>query len=511
MFDESYAFPSDLRERVRMGGGLGRVAVIGAGVAGLVAAYELQHRGYDVVVYERASRPGGRVRTHHFWDDTHAELGAMRIPDNHHCVLQYVQEFGLRVRPFINSNPDAYYHLRGRRVRVRNAHHLYAGFDLRSNEEEPPLLLLDRLLRTVWETLSFEQQHRVLQGQWDDPALGRLVSVSLWQFVHEHMSKDAWDFVGHATGLVHYEHSSLLEVLVDHFGLFHTTQLELVDGMDSLVRAFVERLVPNTVRLSTDIREIALTGRGASVRGRRMGTSFQKDVDFVICCVPAPALDRIAFLPGLPHHQRQAIRGISYASSSKSLLHLTRRRWESRDGLFGGGSFTDLPIQQCWYPSDNARPAGESSDGLTPRWTAQDPQRSEAPTALLGAYLWGANATRFAAMSSDDRDRLVLDGLEQLHPGIAEDVDDIVHWNWGEQAGMGGGAFAHLRPGEHGRHLEALGSPHPVEDPRVFFAGEHLSGAHAWCQGAAQSALHVVSRLLGMRQHAEAATPVGAA
>ncbi|MFJ2131790.1 flavin monoamine oxidase family protein [Streptomyces sp. NPDC087845] len=511
MFDESFAFPSELRERARMGGDLGQVAVIGAGVAGLVAAYELQQRGYDVVVYEGASQPGGRVRTHRFWDGTHAELGAMRIPDNHHCVLHYVQEFGLGVRPFINSNPAAYYHLRGRRVRIFDTHHLFPDFELRSTEKEPPFLLLDRLLRTVWETLDFGQQRRVLQGQWDDPALGRLMSVSLWQFAHEHLSKDAWDFVGHATGLVHYEQSSLLEVLVDHFGLFHTGQVELVDGMDSLVRAFVGRLLPGTVQLSTDIREIVLTGRGATVRGTRMGTSFDRDFDFVICCVPAPALDRMTFRPGLPHQQRQAIRGISYASSSKTLLHLTRRRWESRDGLFGGGSFTDLAIQQCWYPSDNARPGRENAAGFTPRWTAQDPQRSEAPTALLGAYLWGANARRFAAMPSADRDRLVLDGLEQLHPGITEDVDDIFHWNWGEQAGMGGGAFAHLRPGEHGRHLEALGSPHPAEDPRVFFAGEHLSGAHAWCQGAAQSALSVVSRLLGMQQRTSTATPVGAA
>lgn len=99
MFDESFAFPSELRERARMGGDLGQVAVIGAGVAGLVAAYELQQRGYDVVVYEGASQPGGRVRTYRFWDGTHAELGAMRIPDNHHCVLHYVQEFGLGFTP----------------------------------------------------------------------------------------------------------------------------------------------------------------------------------------------------------------------------------------------------------------------------------------------------------------------------------------------------------------------------------------------------------------------------
>ena len=76
---------------------------------------------------------------------------------------------------------------------------------------------------------------------------------------------------------------------------------------------------------------------------------------------------------------------------------------------------------------------------------------------------------------------------------------------------MGGGAFTHLAPGEHTRYLTVLGSPHPVGAPRIFFAGEHLSAAHAWCQGAAQSALGTVSLLLDEAGRAEAVSRVGAA
>ncbi|WP_244892101.1 FAD-dependent oxidoreductase [Nocardia beijingensis] len=117
LFDESFSFPGELR---RAGdAGPARVAVIGAGASGLAAAYELQRHGLDVTVYERTARPGGRVRTWRFWDGAHGELGAMRIPGNHHCTLHYVDEFGLATRPFVNTNPDAYYLLRGRRVRRR--------------------------------------------------------------------------------------------------------------------------------------------------------------------------------------------------------------------------------------------------------------------------------------------------------------------------------------------------------------------------------------------------------
>lgn len=179
------------------------------------------------------------------------------------------------------------------------------------------------------------------------------------------------------------------------------------------------------------------------------------------------------------------MRGINYASSSKTLLHLDRRVWELDDAIHGGGSFTDLPIQQCWYPSDNARP----TDG---GWSAADPARSHEPAVLTGAYLWEGNARRLATLPEADRTRLVLDSLEQLHPGIA----DIVHWNWDEQPGIGGGAFAYLAPGQHARYLGALGAPHPVDRPRVFFAGEQLSVAHAWIQGALESALIAVRAVL---------------
>ncbi|MBD0671413.1 flavin monoamine oxidase family protein [Streptomyces sp. CBMA156] len=509
MFDTSFAFPRSLEEPVAGAGG--RVAVIGAGIAGLVCAYELQRRGFDVVVYERANRPGGRVRTHRFWDGTHVDLGAMRIPGNHHCVLHYVSRFRLATRPFVNANPRAYYHLRGRRVRVQDVAALFPAYELRPAERQPPAPVLDQLLGSVWSTLTLEQQRRTLEGHWDDPALERAASVSLWQFVHEHLSQDAWDLFGHASGLAHYEQSSLLEVLVDYFGLFHHGQVELVDGLDALVHAFVAALRPGTLRLSTQVDELALTADGVRLHGRRIGARLHEDVDYVVCCVPAPALDRITVTPGLPHAQRHAVRGISYASSSKTVLHLTRRRWELEDGVHGGGSFTDLPIQQCWYPSDNAVRGEDGVNGSAgPRWTARDPLRSAEPTALLGAYLWGANARRFAALETADRDTLVLDCLERLHPGITGDVDDIVHCNWDVQTGMGGGAFAHLTPGEHTRYLGVLGSPYPAERPRVFFAGEHLSGAHAWCQGAAQSALSAVGAVLDRAGHPRVTTRVGA-
>src|SRR3954470_18939870 len=109
------------------GAGSGTIAVLGAGISGLVAAYELERLGHEVVLLEADARIGGRILTHRFAGDDGplAELGAMRIPANHDLTLRYVDELGLRhkLRPFRNilTDPGNYLSIDAGHVRVREA------------------------------------------------------------------------------------------------------------------------------------------------------------------------------------------------------------------------------------------------------------------------------------------------------------------------------------------------------------------------------------------------------
>src|SRR5690349_6266645 len=99
-----------------------RVIIIGGGIAGLVAGYELARAGHDPLILEAQNRVGGRVYTlRTFAPGLYAEAGAMRIPRVHDLTLGYVEHFGLPLRPFVMGNPNGLVHVGGRRMTAAQA------------------------------------------------------------------------------------------------------------------------------------------------------------------------------------------------------------------------------------------------------------------------------------------------------------------------------------------------------------------------------------------------------
>lgn len=94
---------------VSVSGAPKKIIIIGAGMAGLSAGYELTQRGHDVTILEARSRPGGRVHTlrEPFDDGLYAEAGAARVPENHDLTLKYVRLFDLPLEPMYPSRISA--------------------------------------------------------------------------------------------------------------------------------------------------------------------------------------------------------------------------------------------------------------------------------------------------------------------------------------------------------------------------------------------------------------------
>src|SRR5687767_1250340 len=94
-----------------------KVIVVGAGMAGLVAAYELQRAGHELIILEARHRIGGRIYTMRepFAPGLHAEAGAMRVPAAHTLTMAYIKKFNLRLLPFTMNNPQTYHVVRDRK------------------------------------------------------------------------------------------------------------------------------------------------------------------------------------------------------------------------------------------------------------------------------------------------------------------------------------------------------------------------------------------------------------
>lgn len=462
-----------------------KVIVVGAGVAGLSAAYELEKRGHQVVVLEaNPTRVGGRVFTHRFSDGQYGELGAMRIPYNHELTRHYVNKLGLSLRPFVQHNPAGWYHIRGHRVRLGDEQALYPLFNLPPEEQNQTLY--DFWLRSVLAILGelnpdeladlFRTEFTTEKMRvWDQFSLGAALRQG-------GLSEEAVEMLGVVWASETSHNAAVTEILREEVEEIWSHGFdEIIGGTDLLPRALARRLRsrPLMGKRVVRIEQDAVRGTVTAFCTDQSGEVSHFAGDALICTVPLGVLNTIEAAPDFSTVKRRAIRQVSYDSASKVLVHTRQRFWESEEGIYGGTFYTDLPIGTGAYPSDNAE--------------ALDPGVSAGPGVLLGSYTWGQPARRLAALPHQDRAELVIQELTRMHPRLRRKgmVLDTISWSWDNNP-WSRGAYCLFSPGQHANLYRYLLEP----EGRVFFAGEHASLTHSWMQGGFESGLRAVQQVL---------------
>src|SRR6266545_1405532 len=383
--------------------GLGRaetpqkVLVIGAGLAGLAAAWELVQAGHDVTVLEARRRAGGRVYTlrEPFVDGLTAEAGAMSFSDSYKHFFRYLETFKIPSAPLPRPSLPVVHHLRGRRLLIQPGTPPDWPYDLKPDEKGQPIpALVQKYFAAVaelgdptdpaWKIDAFKK--------WDD------VTLADW-LRGQGASGEAIALLSNALFFGHgWPEGSALHRLISDVALFYTGQQShaIPGGMDLLPGAFAQALreriwygaaVTKIVQEPTQVRAVF----------RQAGEEKTLAADRLICTLPAPVLRKVEISPALPARKRQILDALAYSPVTRVYLQARHRFWIDAGTL--GRAFTDLPIELVSeHPllrADEAEPRG-----------------------ILECHPKGEVAERLDGMDADGRIAFCLADLEKIHPGM---------------------------------------------------------------------------------------------
>jgi monoamine oxidase len=489
------------------------VLILGAGMAGLAAAHELESLGHSATILDSAARVGGRVRTHYFADGTYGELGAMRIPISHDFTRHYVNLLGLQLRQFINTHDhlEGFYDIRGVVARIKDAPAaVYPRFDLSREQQADRVapLIFARAISDTVEGLSEPERLDLVGNQPTGERLRELDRLSLGEYLRLRCGTSAAELAGLATGLESLFDRAVTNFVRDAIVEEGSRLDEIIGGMETLPMTLASRLRA-PIHLRTRVRSLAVRAdRTIEIGAQRDDGAKQYTADTVLCTLPFTVLRRLDLGGAFSAEKMHAIRNLGYASSTKVLLHCTERFWESRYGIFGGASHSDQLIRATYYPSDNAQIAAAFAGAAlppTPRYmtafTGHGARTegsagfaAQAAGVLLGSYTWGRDARSLGTLDHAERVRVVTELVARFHPEIKSQgmVDGAASIFWDQDPGMCGGAFSLLEPGDHVARYRAAIAP----ERRIYFAGEHCSLFNGWIQGALVSALRAVEEIL---------------
>ncbi|WP_200828784.1 flavin monoamine oxidase family protein [Caballeronia choica] len=468
-----------------------RILVLGAGMAGLVAAFELRNAGYHVQVLEYNDRAGGRAWTVRggdrytelggatqycdFADGLYLNPGPWRIPYHHQGVLDYAKRLKVPLEPFIQVNYNAYLHsteaFGGKPQRFRAVQTDYQGYIAE---------LLSKAIRkdALDDALSVEDAHLLLESlrQW-----GALDRDGRYQAGRRSSERRGFA-TAHGGGLMPKAVPSTLlprdPLLASSLWQwlssgneqdFQSTIFQPVGGMDRIAHALHSQ-VANAVVFNARVTAILQDERGVTVRYTDTTTRTERNAhaDWLVCTIPLSILSQIDMAVGPA--MRAAIDAVPYETSVKVGLQFGRRFWEEDEQIYGGITHTDLPISAIGYPA-----TGYGSTG---------------PAVLLGAYMWGPASYEMGALPPAERIAVALSQGSQIHPQYAREYQNGFAMSW-SRSPFTNGCFA--------AWTEALRKAHYANlcqiDGRIILAGEHASHIPAWQEGAVLSSLDAITRL----------------
>lgn len=468
-----------------------KIIILGAGLAGMTAAYELGKLGYDCTLLEARNRAGGRVwtirggtaeteiggekQTCQFDEGLYLNAGAARIPHHHQLTIQYCRELKIPLEIFGNFNEAGYYYsesqsgsLANQRVRAREIHADMRGYtcellakaidqqslDLQMTKED-----VDKLLTWLKEEGDLNE-NKVYKGSERHgykvrPAAG----MQAGEVASPYQLKDIIE-----SGLTHPAFANVGEYTYHQ----QPVMLQPVGGMDNIPRALA-KLLGDKIHYECEISAIRKAQSGVKIQylDKKTGKTQETSADYCICTLPLSILKNIE--SDLSGDVKRTADFVQYMETCKIGMQFKRRFWEEDDAIFGGITKTNMDITQLFYPAYGF--LGQKG-------------------VLKGMYNFHERARKVGNLPFAEREKLALEQGGKIHPQYATEFENSFSLAW-HKIPYSKGGWATYTAAQRQRLYTALLQP----DGEIYFAGEHCSHLPAWMAGAFESARYVVDML----------------
>lgn len=446
------------------------VIVVGAGLAGLAAAYELREAGINVRIIEQSDRAGGRVKTirGHFADDAWVDVGGQTTGAMYANFFFYATKFGLQFeaqeRPA--QRPDVLLYMGGK---------LYSAADLRNDPSAWPVALHDnerplapfRLLNHYLTPIAEEigSVEKVLAPEfvhYDELSLKDLL-------VRQGASDAAIRQIDHVLNYNSVDTVSALSALRDAVRTLHMRggqALNLKNGNQSLPEAFAEQL-GDVILYGHSLKGIEQSQAGVQLQVETNANVETLNAKRIIIAIPFTALRNVHIEQALPKERQAIINDLPYTQIAQAWLQTRSRFWEKDTKV--AAVVSDGPLERLF----NASYKMQQGRGLLVNWV---------------------NGTGTGSiMAGDEHLENVLSGMEEIWPQCRDQVEATLTNNWGESYVRG--AYAHYAPGQMAKYADLI--PKPVG--RVHFAGEHTELVAPGMEGALTSGKRAASEIIQSR------------
>jgi monoamine oxidase len=463
-----------------------KITILGAGIAGMAAAYELGKAGYNCKILEARDRTGGRnwtvrqgtteteingvKQTSKFDKGQYMNAGPARIPQ-HHVTLDYCRELGVELEVFANSNEFSYYY-------QENAGPLSNQKIRKGTVKSDTRGYVSELLAKVADKTSLDSPLTKDDIEKLTAYLKREGDLST-DYTYKGSSRRGYKELpggGHQPGTIDqpYSFSELLQsgMMNNISGDYSFTQQPMmfqpVGGMDQIPKA-LEKQLPGIITFGAEVQEIRQTANGVRIVYKTKADRKTKEItgDYCICTIPLPVLKNIS--ADFTEQMKNAIRSINYAKTGKIAFQFKNRFWEQDDRILGGITTTNMDISQIWYPSYGY---------LTQKGV------------LIGYYNFGQNAVDYGDLSLSQRQARALNQGAKIHPQYSKEFENSFSVAW-HKIKYNEGGWAEYSASDLKNYYPILNEP----QGRIHLAGEHLSYLTGWMAGAFESARIVVSRI----------------